>query len=142
MAIKTMINTSHLKHCLKKTRVFAPAIHDPEFINELYSSFDSDYEDDYAKNYAISIKQLHEIIRFHEKKMIILFDFIFIDGGIAPLTCQQVTEMVKVTKEAIHTFLTDRDEATKNMFHMLEVFTEKKRFEKLVSRIESLEIIF
>jgi len=139
VAIKTVVNTSHLKKSLKKMRILAPTISDEAFVYELSSSFDSDYGDNCAQNYAISIKQLHEIIHFHKKKLVTIFDFIFVDDGIAPLTCSQVNELVDVTKQAIHTFLTERDEATKEVFHMLEVFVERKRFEKIVSRIESLE---
>lgn len=139
MAIKTVVDTSHLKNSLTKMRVLSPSIHDPVFIHELSSPLDSDYGDDPAENYAISIKQLHDIIVFHEKKLVTIFDFIFVDEGIRPLTCKQVTELVDVTQQSIHTFLKERDEATKNAFHMLEVLVEKKRLEKIISRIESLE---
>jgi hypothetical protein len=139
MAIQKIVGIPHLQKSLKKMRVLANNIDDYDFMYELESTFDSEYGDNHAQNYAISIKRLREVIMFHEQKINTLFNFIFHHNSIEPLTCKQVTELVDVTKTAIQTFLNQRNEATQEAFHMLEVFVEQQRFKKIVLKIESLE---
>jgi hypothetical protein len=114
-AIKKVISTNHFKYCVKKINVF-------EDVSELPFFHDTNTHEAILSN-------LHEVILYHEQKLITIFYFLL--DNIDNLTISQVQTLTDSVKIAIKTFIQERDELCTHALHRIEFLIEKKKFEKL-----------
>lgn len=138
--IKSMIETPHLQNCLRKMSLLSPLTHtDDEFISELSSRFNSDYDDNPMRNYAISLKRFNAVLQKYRLKLLAILEQVFDHGKLRDLSHQKMTGIILHTKHTIRRFLHERDKACTNAFNLFEVLIEKKKFDKLVYIIQKLE---
>ena len=140
VSIKAVLETNHLRHCLQKISILSPHSHvDDEFISELSSRFNSDYDDNPGRNYAISLKRFNAVVQKYKSILLSILDEVFMHGKLRDLSYQKMTGLIVHCKSTIHHFIKERDEACTNAFNLFEVLVEKKKFDKLVYIIQKLE---
>lgn len=131
-SLKTIIEFPHLEHCLKKMAAIDTYELEEDFTRELASFLDSEYGDNDAINYAVSLKQLQSTLDRNMQELIQLYSFIFMEKKAFD------KKMVDMTKQQIKKFLKERDDACINAIHRLEAYHEKKKYEEIFYRVETI----
>ena len=131
IAIKTVVEFPHLEFCLNKIS-YVDVPHDNDFTAEMSSFLTSDYGDNDSVNYAISLKNIKDIIDYYENQLMEIF------RNMENLSLTQIDETVLLTKKVIKQFLKDRDEGCMNAFRRLEVYQERKKYEEIFYTVETI----
>ena len=137
MAIDYVIQFPHLEDCFKRLSILqTPYLQEASFLNEMQSFFTSDYGEDDARNYAIALKQYIEFVRHTVEEFRRVNQEIF-GTDVQRWKVPEVYTFVKLVQSKIKAFLKSKEELFVHVFHRFEVYVEKKRFQKLVTLLES-----
>jgi len=131
VALKTVLEFPHLEHCLNKLAAMEQC-EEEDFTEELNSFLESPYGDNDAVNYAVSLKHLQSTIDENVEELIQLYSFIFMENNTF------TKKMAETTQQKIKKFLKERDEACMNAIHRLEAYHERKKYEEIFYKVETI----
>jgi hypothetical protein len=137
VALDQILQLPHLEECFQKLSILhKPFLNDPEFLNEMNSFFTSDYGNNIARNYAISLKRYIDLIRYSMLEFLRMKQEIF-DTDVQKWKVSQVDAFRKNVQSNLKEFIIAKEQCFLETFHRLEVYVEKKRFHKIVAILES-----